>query len=109
MVTPDSIHSVAPENEGRLVHIIGALRTSKVGTAVLAATGVWIGSSYLACGGTWTLSHCVGLLLGPAAWSFSEVTVLGVRSTGREASLGHLSGSLHSYPLLFISGPLWFS
>ncbi|XP_025777098.1 transmembrane protein 43 [Puma concolor] len=30
VVTPDSIHSVAPENEGRLVHIIGALRTSKL-------------------------------------------------------------------------------
>lgn len=30
VVSPDSIHSVAPENEGRLVHIIGALRTSKV-------------------------------------------------------------------------------
>lgn len=31
VVSPSSIHSVAPENEGRLVHIIGALRTSKVG------------------------------------------------------------------------------
>ncbi|NP_001394208.1 transmembrane protein 43 isoform 7 [Homo sapiens] len=30
VVSPDSIHSVAPENEGRLVHIIGALRTSKL-------------------------------------------------------------------------------
>ncbi|XP_026949724.1 transmembrane protein 43 isoform X1 [Sagmatias obliquidens] len=30
VVTPDSIHSVAPENEGRLVHIPGALRTSKL-------------------------------------------------------------------------------
>lgn len=36
VVTPDSIHSVAPENEGRLVHIPGALRTSKVGLAVVA-------------------------------------------------------------------------
>ncbi|XP_040851204.1 transmembrane protein 43 isoform X1 [Ochotona curzoniae] len=30
VVTPESIHTVAPENEGRLVHIIGALRTSKL-------------------------------------------------------------------------------
>ncbi|XP_070319635.1 transmembrane protein 43 isoform X2 [Odocoileus virginianus] len=30
VVSPSSIHSVAPENEGRLVHIIGALRTSKL-------------------------------------------------------------------------------
>ncbi|XP_069353845.1 transmembrane protein 43 isoform X3 [Eulemur rufifrons] len=30
VVSPDSIHSVAPENEGRLVHIVGALRTSKL-------------------------------------------------------------------------------
>ncbi|XP_022354049.1 transmembrane protein 43 isoform X2 [Enhydra lutris kenyoni] len=30
VVSPDSIHTVAPENEGRLVHIIGALRTSKL-------------------------------------------------------------------------------
>lgn len=36
VVSPDSIHSVAPENEGRLVHIIGALRTSKVGVAMVA-------------------------------------------------------------------------
>lgn len=33
VVTPESIHTVAPENEGRLVHIIGALRTSKVSWA----------------------------------------------------------------------------
>ena len=31
VVSPSSIHAVAPENEGRLVHVIGALRTSKVG------------------------------------------------------------------------------
>lgn len=31
VVSPSSIHTVAPENEGRLVHVIGALRTSKVG------------------------------------------------------------------------------
>lgn len=36
VVSPDSIHSVAPENEGRLVHIIGALRTSKVGFGMVA-------------------------------------------------------------------------
>ncbi|XP_029772290.1 transmembrane protein 43 isoform X2 [Suricata suricatta] len=30
VVSPDSIHSVAPENEGRLVHIVGALHTSKL-------------------------------------------------------------------------------
>ncbi|KAM6214675.1 transmembrane protein 43 [Rhynchocyon petersi] len=30
VVSPDSIHTVAPENEGRLVHIIGALQTSKL-------------------------------------------------------------------------------
>ncbi|XP_062970967.1 transmembrane protein 43 [Cynocephalus volans] len=30
VVSPNSIHSVAPENEGKLVHIIGALRTSKL-------------------------------------------------------------------------------
>lgn len=30
VVSPESIHSVAPENEGKLVHIIGALRTSKL-------------------------------------------------------------------------------
>ncbi|XP_058422139.1 transmembrane protein 43 isoform X2 [Diceros bicornis minor] len=30
VVSADSIHTVAPENEGRLVHIIGALRTSKL-------------------------------------------------------------------------------
>ncbi|XP_055484596.1 transmembrane protein 43 isoform X2 [Psammomys obesus] len=30
VVSPDTIHSIAPENEGRLVHIIGALRTSKL-------------------------------------------------------------------------------
>lgn len=36
VVSPESIHSVAPENEGRLVHIIGALRTSKVGLGRVA-------------------------------------------------------------------------
>lgn len=36
VVSPDSIHSVAPENEGRLVHIIGALRTSKVRFTMVA-------------------------------------------------------------------------
>ncbi|XP_028906827.1 transmembrane protein 43 [Ornithorhynchus anatinus] len=30
VVSLDSIHSVAPENEGRLVHLIGSLRTSKL-------------------------------------------------------------------------------
>ncbi|XP_010860826.1 PREDICTED: transmembrane protein 43 [Bison bison bison] len=30
VVSPSSIHTVAPENEGRLVHVIGALRTSKL-------------------------------------------------------------------------------
>ncbi|KAG3295168.1 transmembrane protein 43 [Ictidomys tridecemlineatus] len=30
VVSPESIHVVAPENEGRLVHIVGALRTSKL-------------------------------------------------------------------------------
>nr|XP_027787710.1 transmembrane protein 43 [Marmota flaviventris] len=30
VVSPESIHMVAPENEGRLVHIVGALRTSKL-------------------------------------------------------------------------------
>nr|XP_020139161.1 transmembrane protein 43-like [Microcebus murinus] len=30
VVSPDSIHAVAPENEGRLVHLVGALRTSKL-------------------------------------------------------------------------------
>lgn len=35
-MSPESIHSVAPENEGRLVHIIGALRTSKVGLGRVA-------------------------------------------------------------------------
>lgn len=38
VVSPDSIHSVAPENEGRLVHIIGALRTSKVRFTMVADT-----------------------------------------------------------------------
>lgn len=39
VVSPESIHSVAPENEGKLVHIIGALRTSKVSLAVAADCG----------------------------------------------------------------------
>ncbi|XP_045019872.1 transmembrane protein 43 isoform X4 [Bubalus bubalis] len=30
VVSPSSVHTVAPENEGRLLHVVGALRTSKL-------------------------------------------------------------------------------
>ena len=59
MVSPDSIHSVAPENEGRLVHIIGALRTSKVGWGGLLtppdAQGTWLDVVRVRILSTWAL------------------------------------------------------
>lgn len=61
MVTPDSIHSVAPENEGRLVHIIGALRTSKVGLVKLSdppeARGASLVVVWLGLLSTWALER----------------------------------------------------
>lgn len=58
VVSPDSIHSVAPENEGRLVHIIGALRTSKVHLAMVAdsleAWGISLDIVWLKILKTWT-------------------------------------------------------
>ena len=58
MVSPDSIHTVAPENEGKLVHIIGALRTSKVHLVMVAdpleAWGTSLDFVWLRILKTWT-------------------------------------------------------
>lgn len=68
VVSPDSIHSVAPENEGRLVHIIGALRTSKVGWVIgwqLPTVVTWSWASEIdphGCDGTLCVSVVKSLL-----------------------------------------------
>lgn len=79
VVSPSSIHSVAPENEGRLVHIIGALRTSKVGwwrpltAGARAPRGchleAWASETYF-----WCESGCTAWWLGTRLSRASEAS-----------------------------------
>lgn len=77
VVSPDSIHSVAPENEGRLVHIIGALRTSKVRfmmvTDPLEACGTSLDTVRLRILKGWT--H-VGVIIDPTPSSCVDPSLL---------------------------------